>query len=226
MEEKLTDLILSNIEKGNYGFIIVIIFTMVLAIIIFRFRGVLEYLSERRNFRRKFLEEVIANTKHKSNVRYFLENELIREYFARIFKFNAEVIIIEKIIDFHKFLNGEFTFNQLVKSYRYMRMNDGKLTIHISWLDWLVDAFTYYILAFILFCLGVYSYILGFKHDNWKILLYILCAFFNILLSLIIYFQSIPYKNAKKLKLRLEAFQKQTVAYMTNRMRGYATHTT
>ena len=91
-------------------------------------------------------------------------------------------------------------------------MNDGKLTIHISWLDWLVDAFTYYILAFILFCLGVYSYILGFKHDNWKILLYILCAFFNILLSLIIYFQSIPYKNAKKLKLRLEAFQKQTVA--------------
>ena len=96
MEEKLTDLILSNIEKGNYGFIIVIIFTMVLAIIIFRFRGVLEYLSERRNFRRKFLEEVIANTKHKSNVRYFLENELIREYFARIFKFNAEVIIIEK----------------------------------------------------------------------------------------------------------------------------------
>ena len=26
MEEKLTDLILSNIEKGNYGFIIVIIF--------------------------------------------------------------------------------------------------------------------------------------------------------------------------------------------------------
>lgn len=214
MEEKLTDLILSNIEKGNYGFIIVIIFTMVLAIIIFRFRGVLEYLSERRNFRRKFLEEVIANTKHKSNVRYFLENELIREYFARIFKFNAEVITIEKIIDFHKFLNGEFTFNQLVKSYRYMRMNDGKLTIHISWLDWFVDAFIYYILAFILFCLGVYSYILGFEHDNWKILLYILCAFSNILLSLIIYFQSIPYKNAKKLKLRLEAFQKQTV---TNR---------
>ena len=127
MEEKLTDLILSNIEKGNYGFIIVIIFTMVLAIIIFRFRGVLEYLSERRNFLLLFLEEVIGNTKHKSNVRYFLENELI----------------IEKIIDFHKFLNGEFTFNQLVKSYRYMRMNDGKLTIHISWLDWLVDAFTY-----------------------------------------------------------------------------------
>ena len=60
-----------------------------------------------------------------------------------------------------------------------MRMNDGKLTIHISWLDWLVDAFTYYILAFyFILSRSIFIYFLAFKHDNWKILLYILLCIF------------------------------------------------
>lgn len=215
MDTKLLETIIKYIEEGNYKTLVIIISILILLSFIFKFKDFLEYWSNKQNFRRKLLEEII-NKIQKPEIKKFLEDELIREYFVRVFKFNAEVIFIEKLIDFHKFLNGEFTFNQIIKSYRYIKFEDGQLSIKISIIDWLMDAFIYYILAFVLFILCAFMLIL-FNFVPWQYsfrgLLLLLMAIIILILSAFIRVQAIPCENAKKLRFKLKQFNNQKLDY-------------
>ena len=145
-----------------------------------------------------------------------MEGELIKEYFVRVFKFNAEVIFIEKLIDFHSFLNGEFTFNQIIKSRRYIKFKEGKLSIKTSFIDWVIDALIYYVIAFILFIFAA-SIILLLNFVSWQYSLRGLFLFIAgvviLIFSVLIRIQAIPYENAKKLQLKLEQFNNQQLDY-------------
>lgn len=213
--DKILEIIIKYLEEGNYKIATIIIGLLLLVAIVWKSKDFLEYWSNRQNFRRRLLEEII-NKIQKPEIKNFLEDELIREYFVRVFKFNAEVIFIERLIDFHKFLNGEFTFNQIIKSYRYIKFEDGKLSINISIFDWLMDAFIYYILAFILFILCVFMLIL-FNFVPWQYslrgLLLLLMAIIILILSAFIRVQAIPYENAKKLRIKLKQFNNQQLDY-------------
>ena len=213
--DKILEIIIKYLEEGNYKIVTIIIGVLLLVAIVWKSKDFLEYWSNRQNFRRRLLEEII-NKIQKPEIKNFLEDELIREYFVRVFKFNAEVIFIERLIDFHKFLNGEFTFNQIIKSYRYIKFEDGKLSINISIFDWLMDAFIYYILAFILFILCVFMLIL-FNFVPWQYslrgLLLLLMAIIILILSAFIRVQAIPYENAKKLRIKLKQFNNQQLDY-------------
>lgn len=215
MDTKLLETIIKYIEEGNYKTLVIIISILILLSFIFKFKDFLEYWSNKQNFRRKLLEEII-NKIQKPEIKKFLEDELIREYFVRVFKFNAEVIFIEKLIDFHKFLNGEFTFNQIIKSYRYIKFEDGQLSIKISIIDWLMDAFIYYILAFVLFILCAFMLII-FNFVPWQYsfrgLLLLLMAIIILILSAFIRVQAIPCENAKKLRFKLKKFNNQELDY-------------
>lgn len=215
MDTKLLETIIKHVEEGNYKTIVIIIFFLIVLSFIFKFKDFLEYWSNKQNFRRKLLEEII-NKIQKPEIKNFLEDELIREYFVRVFKFNAEVVFIEKLIDFHKFLNGEFTFNQIIKSYRYIKLKDGKLSINISIIDWVIDAFIYYILAFILFMLCVFM-LIAFNFVPWQYslrgLLLLLTAMIILILSAFVRVQAIPCENAKKLRLKLKQFNNQQLDY-------------
>lgn len=213
--DKILEIIIKYLEEGNYKIATIIIGLLLLVAIVWKSKDFLEYWSNRQNFRRRLLEEII-NKIQKPEIKNFLEDELIREYFVRVFKFNAEVIFIERLIDFHKFLNGEFTFNQIIKSYRYIKFEDGKLSINISIFDWLMDAFIYYILAFILFILCAFMLIL-FNFVPWQYslrgLLLLLMAIIILILSAFIRVQAIPYENAKKLRIKLKQFNNQQLDY-------------
>jgi hypothetical protein len=215
MDTKLLETIIKYIEEGNYETLVIIISILILLSFIFKFKDFLEYWSNKQNFRRKLLEEII-NKIQKPEIKKFLEDELIREYFVRVFKFNAEVIFIEKLIDFHKFLNGEFTFNQIIKSYRYIKLKDGKLSINISIVDWVMDALIYYIIAFLLFICAALI-ILSSTFVSWQYSLRGLSLFITgvviLIFSVLIWIQVIPYKTATKLQLKLEQFNNQQLDY-------------
>ena len=213
--DKILEIIIKYLEEGNYKIATIIIGLLLLVAIVWKSKDFLEYWSNRQNFRRRLLEEII-NKIQKPEIKNFLEDELIREYFVRVFKFNAEVVFIEKLIDFHKFLNGEFTFNQIIKSYRYIKLKDGKLSINISIVDWVIDAFIYYILAFILFILCVFMLIV-FNFVPWQYsfrgLLLLLTTVIILILSAFIRVQAIPCENAKKLQFKLKQFNSQQLDY-------------
>jgi len=183
--------------------------------VIFKFKDFLEYWSNKQNFRRRLLEEII-NKIQKLEIKNFLEDELIREYFVRVFKFNAEVIFIERLIEFHSFLNGEFTFNQIIKSRRYIKFKEGKLSIKTSFVDWVIDALIYYVIAFILFIFAA-SIIFLLNFVSWQYSLRGFLSFISgvviLIFSVLIRIQAIPYENAKKLQLKLEQFNNQQLDY-------------
>ena len=213
--DKILEIFIKYLEEGNYKIATIIIGLLLLVAIVWKSKDFLEYWSNRQNFRRRLLEEIIDKIQ-KQEIKNFLEDELIREYFVRVFKFNAEVVFIEKLIDFHKFLNGEFTFNQIIKSYRYIKLKDGKLSINISIVDWVIDAFIYYILAFILFILCVFMLIV-FNFVPWQYsfrgLLLLLTTVIILILSAFIRVQAIPCENAKKLQFKLKQFNSQQLDY-------------
>lgn len=95
MDAKLLETIIKYIEEGNYKTAVIIVLLLIVLSVVFKFKDFLEYWSNKQNFRRRLLEEII-NKIQKPEIKNFLEDELIREYFVRVFKFNAEVIFIEK----------------------------------------------------------------------------------------------------------------------------------
>ena len=204
--DKILEIIIKYLEEGNYKIATIIIGLLLLVAIVWKSKDFLEYWSNRQNFRRRLLEEII-NKIQKIEIKNFLEGELIKEYFVRVFKFNAEVIFIEKLIDFHSFLNGEFTFNQIIKSRRYIKFKEGKLSIKTSFIDWVIDALIYYVIAFILFIFAA-SIILLLNFVSWQYSLRGLFLFIAgvviLIFSVLIRIQAIPYENAKKLQLKLE----------------------
>ena len=213
--DKILEIIIKYLEAGNYKIATIIIGLLLLVAIVWKSKDFLEYWSNRQNFRRKLLEEII-NKIQKTEIKNFLEGELIKEYFVRVFKFNAEVIFIEKLIDFHSFLNGEFTFNQIIKSRRYIKFKEGKLSIKTSFVDWVIDALIYYVIAFILFIFAA-SIILLLNFVSWQYSLRGLFLFIAgvviLIFSVLIRIQAIPYENAKKLQLKLEQFNNQQLDY-------------
>ncbi|MBY6283285.1 MULTISPECIES: hypothetical protein [Neisseria] len=213
--EKILEIIIKYLEEGNYKIATIIIGLLLPVAIVWKSKDFLEYWSNRQNFRRRLLEEII-NKIQKTEIKNFLEGELIKEYFVRVFKFNAEVIFIEKLIDFHSFLNGEFTFNQIIKSKRYIKFKEGKLSIKTSFVDWVIDALIYYVIAFILFIFAA-SIILLLNFASWQYSLRGLFVFIAgvviFIFSVLIRIQAIPYENAKKLQLKLEQFDNQQLDY-------------
>lgn len=213
--DKILEIIIKYLEEGNYKIATIIIGLLLLVAIVWKSKDFLEYWSNRQNFRRRLLEEII-NKIQKTEIKKFLEGELIKEYFVRVFKFNAEVIFIEKLIDFHSFLNGEFTFNQIIKSRRYIKFKEGKLSIKTSFVDWVIDALIYYVIAFILFIFAA-SIILLLNFVSWQYSLRGLFLFIAgvviLIFSVLIRIQAIPYENAKKLQLKLEQFNNQQLDY-------------
>lgn len=213
--DKILEIIIKYLEEGNYKIATIIIGLLLLVAIVWKSKDFLEYWSNRQNFRRRLLEEII-NKIQKIEIKNFLEGELIKEYFVRVFKFNAEVIFIEKLIDFHSFLNGEFTFNQIIKSRRYIKFKEGKLSIKTSFIDWVIDALIYYVIAFILFIFAA-SIILLLNFVSWQYSLRGLFLFIAgvviLIFSVLIRIQAIPYENAKKLQLKLEQFNNQQLDY-------------
>ena len=213
--DKILEIIIKYLEEGNYKIVTIIIGVLLLVAIVWKSKDFLEYWSNRQNFRRRLLEEII-NKIQKTEIKNFLEGELIKEYFVRVFKFNAEVIFIEKLIDFHSFLNGEFTFNQIIKSRRYIKFKEGKLSIKTSFVDWVIDALIYYVISFILFIFAA-SIILLLNFVSWQYSLrgvFLFIAGVVILIfSILIRIQAIPYENAKKLQLKLEQFNNQQLDY-------------
>ena len=213
--DKILEIIIKYLEEGKYKIATIIIGLLLLVAIVWKSKDFLEYWSNRQNFRRKLLEEII-NKIQKTEIKNFLEGELIKEYFVRVFKFNAEVIFIEKLIDFHSFLNGEFTFNQIIKSRRYIKFKEGKLSIKTSFVDWAIDALIYYVIAFILFIFAA-SIILLLNFVSWQYSLRGLFLFIVgvviLIFSVLIRIQAIPYENAKKLQLKLEQFNNQQLDY-------------
>jgi len=213
--EKILEIIIKYLEEGNYKIATIIIGLLLPVAIVWKSKDFLEYWSNRQNFRRRLLEEII-NKIQKTEIKNFLEGELIKEYFVRVFKFNAEVIFIEKLIDFHSFLNGEFTFNQIIKSRRYIKFKEGKLSIKTSFVDWVIDALIYYVIAFILFIFAA-SIILLLNFASWQYSLRGLFVFIAgvviFIFSVLIRIQAIPYENAKKLQLKLEQFDNQQLDY-------------
>ena len=199
--EKILEIIIKYLEEGNYKIATIIIGLLLPVAIVWKSKDFLEYWSNRQNFRRRLLEEII-NKIQKTEIKNFLEGELIKEYFVRVFKFNAEVIFIEKLIDFHSFLNGEFTFNQIIKSKRYIKFKEGKLSIKTSFVDWVIDALIYYVIAFILFIFAA-SIILLLNFASWQYSLRGLFVFIAgvviFIFSVLIRIQAIPYENAKKI---------------------------
>jgi hypothetical protein len=221
MDTKLLETIIKHVEEGNYKTVVIIVLFLIVLSFVFKFKDFLEYWSNKQNFRRKLLDEIINKTQ-KSEIKNFLEDELIREYFVRVFKFNAEVVFIEKLINFHKFLNGEFTFNQIIKSYRYIKLKDGKLSINISIIDWIFDAFIYYILASILLLIWVLMLCtlaaIVLKFVPWQyglhgLLLLLMAIIILLILSVFVLVQATPYQNAKKLKFKLEKLNNQQLDY-------------
>lgn len=79
-----------------------------------------------------------------------------------------------------------------------------------------MDAFIYYILAFILFILCAFMLIL-FNFVPWQYslrgLLLLLMAIIILILSAFIRVQAIPYENAKKLRIKLKQFNNQQLDY-------------
>lgn len=213
--DKILEIIIKYLEEGNYKIVTIIIGVLLLVAIVWKSKDFLEYWSNRQNFRRRLLEEII-NKIQKTEIKNFLEGELIKEYFVRVFKFNAEVIFIEKLIDFHSFLNGEFTFNQIIKSRRYIKFKEGKLSIKTSFVDWVIDALIYYVISFILFIFAA-SIILLLNFVSWQYSLRGLFLFIAgvviLIFSILIRIQAIPYENAKKLQLKLEQFNNQQLDY-------------
>ena len=213
--DKILEIIIKYLEEGNYKIATIIIGLLLLVAIVWKSKDFLEYWSNRQNFRRRLLEEII-NKIQKTEIKKFLEGELIKEYFVRVFKFNAEVIFIEELIDFHSFLNGEFTFNQIIKSRRYIKFKEGKLSIKTSFIDWVIDALIYYVIAFILFIFAA-SIILLLNFVSWQYSLRGLFLFIAgvviLIFSVLIRIQAIPYENAKKLQLKLEQFNNQQLDY-------------
>lgn len=213
--DKILEIIIKYLEEGNYKIATIIIGLLLLVAIVWKSKDFLEYWSNRQNFRRRLLEEII-NKMQKTEIKNFLEGELIKEYFVRVFKFNAEVIFIEKLIDFHSFLNGEFTFNQIIKSRRYIKFKEGKLSIKTSFVDWVMDALIYYVIAFILFIYAA-SIILMSTFVSWQYSLRGLFLFIAgvviLIFSVLIQIQAIPYKNAKKLQRKLEQFNNRQLDY-------------
>ncbi|MBF1284639.1 hypothetical protein [Neisseria sicca] len=215
MDTKLLETIFKYIQEGNYKTAVIMVLLLIVLSVIFKFKDFLEYWSNKQNFRRRLLEEII-NKIQKLEIKNFLEDELIREYFVRVFKFNAEVIFIERLIEFHSFLNGEFTFNQIIKSRRYIKFKEGKLSIKTSFVDWVIDALIYYVIAFILFIFAA-SIIFLLNFVSWQYSLRGFLSFISgvviLIFSVLIRIQAIPYENAKKLQLKLEQFNNQQLDY-------------
>lgn len=213
--DKILEIFIKYLEEGNYKIATIIIGLLLLVAIVWKSKDFLEYWSNRQNFRRRLLEEII-NKIQKLEIKNFLEDELIREYFVRVFKFNAEVIFIERLIEFHSFLNGEFTFNQIIKSRRYIKFKEGKLSIKTSFVDWVIDALMYYVIAFILFIFAA-SIIFLLNFVSWQYSLRGFLSFISgvviLIFSVLIRIQAIPYENAKKLQLKLEQFNNQQLDY-------------
>ncbi|WP_308073079.1 hypothetical protein [Neisseria polysaccharea] len=213
--DKILEIIIKYLEEGNYKIATIIIGLLLLVVIVWKSKDFLEYWSNRQNFRRRLLEEII-NKIQKTEIKNFLEGELIKEYFVRVFKFNAEVIFIEKLIDFHSFLNGEFTFNQIIKSRRYIKFKEGKLSIKTSFVDWVMDALIYYVIAFILFIYAALIILMS-TFVSWQYSLRGLFLFIAgvviLIFSVLIQIQAIPYKNAKKLQRKLEQFNNRQLDY-------------
>ena len=213
--DKILEIFIKYLEEGNYKIATIIIGLLLLVAIVWKSKDFLEYWSNRQNFRRRLLEEII-NKIQKLEIKNFLEDELIREYFVRVFKFNAEVIFIERLIEFHSFLNGEFTFNQIIKSRRYIKFKEGKLSIKTSFVDWVIDALIYYVIAFILFIFAA-SIIFLLNFVSWQYSLRGFLSFISgvviLIFSVLIRIQAIPYENAKKLQLKLEQFNNQQLDY-------------
>lgn len=206
MDTKILELLIKHFEEGKYITVLIIVILLVIIPFIWKFKDFLEYWSNRQNFRRKLLEETI-NKIHKPKVRNFLEDELLREYFVRVFKFNAEVIFIERLIDFHIFLHGEFTFNQLMKSSKYMKIIGGRLTINLTRLDSIMDKWFYYIISFSLVLLSLYSFALFIYYiwqNSWQGLIWMFVTFLMLIFSIIAKFQAFPYEIAEKLRSKLE----------------------
>ena len=59
MDTKLLETIIKHVEEGNYKTIVIIIFFLIVLSFIFKFKDFLEYWSNKQNFRRKLLEEII-----------------------------------------------------------------------------------------------------------------------------------------------------------------------
>ena len=210
MDTKILELLIKNFEEGKYKTLSIIIIFLVIITFIWKFKDFSEYWSNRQNFRRKLLEETI-NKIHKQKVRNLLEDELIREYFVRVFKFNAEVIFIERLIDFHISLHGEFTFNQLMKSSKYMKIIDGRLTINLTRSDSIMDKWFYWIISLLLVLLGLYSLVLfiySIWQNNWQGFIWLLFAFLMLILGIIARVQAFPYQNAEKLKIKLDTLER------------------
>ncbi|WP_107928287.1 hypothetical protein [Neisseria animaloris] len=211
MDTKILEIFIKHIESGNYQIAIIIFASLIIITVTLKFKDFVEYLSNRQNFRRKLLEETVDKIQ-RPKVKNFLEDELLREYFVRVFKFNAEIIFIEKLIDFHIFLNGEFTFNQLMKSSKYMKISEGRLIINLTCSDSFADKWLYRIIAWIfmlLFILLLLLFLWNLWQNNWEGFIFICFACFAFLLSLIVRTQAFPYENAEKLKIKLNTLNQE-----------------
>ncbi|MFC2353252.1 hypothetical protein [Eikenella halliae] len=71
MDTKLLETIIKYIEEGNYKTLVIIISILILLSFIFKFKDFLEYWSNKQNFRRKLLEEII-NKIQKPEIKKFL----------------------------------------------------------------------------------------------------------------------------------------------------------
>ena len=72
--EKILEIIIKYLEEGNYKIATIIIGLLLPVAIVWKSKDFLEYWSNRQNFRRRLLEEII-NKIQKTEIKNFLEGE-------------------------------------------------------------------------------------------------------------------------------------------------------
>ncbi|WP_274584532.1 hypothetical protein V6667_02455 [Neisseria leonii] len=199
------NMLLSSLKEDSFAYFI----AAIVLVILFKAKAIRDFWVEWRSHHRQCLERAIQYSSEHKDIEIFLKNKLLENELSKITKINAELILIKKIIAFHRWTAGKYTFGYISRATKYMYIDHNKLVMKINILDWLFDSLINWLFFIALSILGICFIALpSVEQYNTaaQLIAIILMGTFCILLGVFFLTQTIPYRNAKKLESELNTF--------------------
>lgn len=120
--------LLAALNASNWtAFFVVIAVTLILNL-----KKIADFIDERANRHRKFVEETLKVEAVSGAARVFLEEELNYFIFKKITGIYADATLREKLGDVIARSEGELSIRQMAKARQFIRMKRGKLSIVVT----------------------------------------------------------------------------------------------
>ncbi|MCW9698866.1 MULTISPECIES: hypothetical protein [unclassified Avibacterium] len=203
---ELIQLFTSSLNKGEYFTTIII--TLIGLILLFR--PLFEYFLILREMKFKDLDYAISilDKERYPDLERFLKEQQLEWILYRLTKIRGNLNFLRKFIAFHNFIQKKYTFNQVAKSAKYFKLQEGSLVLSIKKaekFDVCINVLYFFILTFF----GIYFIYYGFsnlEHNLKNAAIILFTGFFYFFISLFFALQVQPYLIALKLKRDLEQF--------------------